>query len=85
MRLNRSGIPPVYAITDIPADGNYSRLVLRLAAAGLRWIQIRVKGESDGRFYEEVHRAVLDSPDVTIIVNDRADIAVATEAQRAQG
>ena len=80
MRLNRSGIPPVYAITDIPADGNYSRLVLRLAAAGLRWIQIRVKGESDGRFYEEVRRAVLDSPDVTIIVNDRADIAVATEA-----
>ena len=80
MRLNRSGIPPVYAITDIPADGNYSRLVSRLAAAGLRWIQIRVKGESDARFYEEVRQSLFDSPDVTLIVNDRADIAMATRA-----
>ncbi|MEO8216585.1 MAG: thiamine phosphate synthase [Acidobacteriota bacterium] len=80
MRLKRADLPPVYAITDIPGDGDYAALAASLAAAGLRWIQIRIKSLSDTDTFRQVNQAVLSAPGATIIINDRTDFAVAAHA-----
>lgn len=78
MRLSRSDVPPLYAITDQPL-GQLVGVVERLAAAGARWIQLRAKGADAGDLHEQARLLVEKlPPSVRLFVNDRADVAAAS-------
>jgi thiamine-phosphate pyrophosphorylase len=80
LRLSRSDVPPLYAITDQPL-GQLASVVQRLAASGVRWIQLRAKGADGGDLYEQSRLLVEKLPsDVRLFVNDRADVAAAAGA-----
>jgi thiamine-phosphate pyrophosphorylase len=75
--LPRSEVPALYAITDA-SRGTHASLAAALSSAGVRWIQIREKEMADRALYEEIRRAMgLVAKDVTVFVNDRADLAIA--------
>jgi thiamine-phosphate pyrophosphorylase len=81
VRLSRSEVPPVYALTDASKAGSRQELIQELITAGVRWIQIREKSIPDIEFYEVVHWAVASLPaKVKLFVNDRLDIALACTA-----
>lgn len=81
MRLSRSDVPPVYALTDASRIGPRQDLIQELITAGVRWIQVREKSIPDIEFYEVVHWAVASLPaKVKLFVNDRLDIALACTA-----
>jgi thiamine-phosphate pyrophosphorylase len=68
---------PLYAIADLTSHPSPVALVEALMAAGIRFVQLRAKGVSSGRFValaREV-KGVTDDHDATLIINDRADIA----------
>lgn len=76
-------IPRVYAITDRQMTGlTHAEQVRRLAAGGIRLVQLRDKTASPREFY----RAAADAVDVAaewgvqLIINDRVDIALAVGA-----
>ncbi|HUF26563.1 MAG TPA: thiamine phosphate synthase [Gemmatimonadaceae bacterium] len=69
------------AITDDLRDGR-DGLVARAEAAvrgGATMVQLRLK-DADGRTLVEVARALVDALTVPVIVNDRADVALAAGA-----
>jgi thiamine-phosphate pyrophosphorylase len=71
----------VLAITDDLRDGR-AGLVERAAAAvrgGATMVQLRLK-DVDGRTLVEVARALVETLPVPVIVNDRADVALASGA-----
>jgi thiamine-phosphate pyrophosphorylase len=73
--LNRSEVPPLYALTrsEPPlAD------VRALVAAGLRWIQIRDKSSPDSVLFEDLRQAKELARNVRLFVNDRVDLALAS-------
>lgn len=73
-------VPPIYAITD-PSRGAHQDLVLALVAAGVQWIQIREKEMPDAVLLMELTSIVRAVPSgVTLLVNDRADLAIASGA-----
>lgn len=76
-------IPRVYAITDRTlTDLSHAEQVRRLAAGGICWIQLRDKTASPREFYDAAQEAmrVAHEHGVTLIVNDRVDIALAVDA-----
>jgi thiamine-phosphate pyrophosphorylase len=76
-------LPRLYAITDTLASGlSHRAQVELLAAGGARLIQLREKRSSPGEFYLAALEAIkaARSLGVTIIVNDRVDIALAIGA-----
>ncbi len=79
-----NGPGPLYPIVDVHDDGDDSGRALALAraliAAGIEVLQIRAKRLSSGAFADLVREAVMAGPDCRIIVNDRADVALAAGA-----
>jgi thiamine-phosphate diphosphorylase len=81
--VTRLALPPLYAIVD-PLDTGRDpvELAAALLAGGARVLQLRLKG-SDARRLLEVARAVrlhTRRAGALLIVNDRADVARAAEA-----
>ena len=76
-------IPKIYAITDTAISGiSHQEQVKRLIDGGIKFIQLREKHASPREFYESAKAAVTlaREHDVTIIINDRVDIALAANA-----
>ncbi|MBI3950509.1 MAG: thiamine phosphate synthase [Acidobacteria bacterium] len=76
-------IPRVYAITDRDMTGlSHAEQVRRLAAGGIRLIQLRDKIASPRQFFQMAQDAVRLARElaVSIIINDRVDIALAVGA-----
>jgi thiamine-phosphate pyrophosphorylase len=81
--IERTQLPKLYAITDARLSGlSHAEQVARLADGGARLIQLREKQASPREFYREAQEAlkVARERNVTLIINDRADIALALEA-----
>lgn len=78
--------PVVYPIIDSDATGSAgsdpARIASALAITGARIVQYRHKGEFGRRQFEEARAAgeVLRKAGVAFVVNDRADIALALDA-----
>jgi len=76
-------LPKIYPITDVSISGlSHLEQVKRLIEGGAQLIQLREKNASPKVFYEsakEVMELVRGSK-VKIIINDRADIALAVKA-----
>lgn len=80
---SRLELPRVYPITDRKLSGlSHAEQVRRLAAAGATLIQLREKSLSAREFYFEACEAVASAREVgvTLLINDRADIALMTGA-----
>lgn len=76
-------LPKVYPITDITLSGlSHAEQVERLAEGGATFIQLREKNLSPSKFFAEAMAAVerARQRSIRVIINDRADIAVATRA-----
>jgi thiamine-phosphate pyrophosphorylase len=76
-------LPQLYAITDMRISGlSHAAQVGQLAAGGATLIQLREKHLAARYFYEEAEAAITTarSLGVKIIVNDRADIVTALQA-----
>jgi thiamine-phosphate pyrophosphorylase len=77
-------LPKLYPITDARLSGlSHAEQVARLAEGGATFIQLREKHLSPREFYREAEAAldvVREHTDVRLIVNDRADIALALGA-----
>lgn len=81
MRLSRSSVPPIYALTDDAARLDSAELVMQLVACGIEWVQIREKNVADADLFRAVSSCVRAvPPHVRIFVNDRPDIALACGA-----
>jgi len=76
-------LPKLYPITDARLSGlSHAEQVTRLRAGGARFIQLREKHLSPREFYDAAE-AALDAArerGVRLIINDRADIALALGA-----
>src|SRR5574337_1803417 len=74
----------VYPIVDTLNDPRRSHVELArcILAAGARLLQLRVKGESTGRFVEIARdvKAISDAHHALLIINDRPDIAKLVDA-----
>lgn len=78
-----SPLPKIYPITDRRLSGlTHSEQVEQLIAGGAGFIQLREKYSSPREFYEDAKKAIeiAHAHDVKIIINDRADIALALKA-----
>ena len=76
-------LPKIYPITDIGFSGlTHAEQVERLAAGGANFIQMREKSLPPAEFFAEAMRAVklARQLSIRIIINDRADVALATKA-----
>jgi thiamine-phosphate pyrophosphorylase len=77
-------LPKLYPITDARLSGlSHAEQVERLSAGGATFIQLREKHLSPREFYHEAAAALevaREHTDVRLIVNDRADIALALGA-----
>jgi thiamine-phosphate diphosphorylase len=76
-------IPKLYPITDRRISGlSHSEQVARLIEGGATFIQLREKNLSPREFYLEAEAAlkIARAHHVNIIINDRADIALALKA-----
>lgn len=79
----RLSLPKIYPITDARLSGlSHAEQVRRLAAGGATFIQLREKHSSPREFYREAVEAlrVARGLGVRLVVNDRADIALALGA-----
>ena len=77
------GLPRVYPITDTQISGlSHAKQVELLADGGATVVQLREKHASPVEFYEQAKAAlkVAQSRGVILIINDRADIALAIGA-----
>ena len=80
---NRFRLPRVYALTDVRLSGiSHAGQVQLLAQGGVSFVQLREKHLPDMEFYEEAKRAlaVAQRNDVRLIINDRAEVALAIGA-----
>jgi thiamine-phosphate pyrophosphorylase len=76
-------LPKLYAITDARLSGlAHAEQVARLADGGARLVQLREKHASPREFFREAESAlrVARARGVTLVVNDRADVALACGA-----
>jgi thiamine-phosphate pyrophosphorylase len=76
-------LPAVYPLTDRAISGlSHAEQVARLCAGGARFIQLREKRLSPRDFYREAEAAlrVAREHGARLIINDRADIALALGA-----
>ncbi len=76
-------LPKIYPITDIGFSGlSHAEQVDRLAAGGATFIQMREKNLTPAEFFRQAMTAVelARQLSVRIIINDRADVALATKA-----
>jgi thiamine-phosphate pyrophosphorylase len=76
-------LPKIYPITDIGFSGlSHAEQVERLAAGGATFVQMREKNLPPAEFFGQAMTAVelARRLSVRIIINDRADIALATKA-----
>jgi thiamine-phosphate pyrophosphorylase len=76
-------LPKLYPITDVRLCGlRHAEQVERLGAGGATLVQLREKQLSAGEFYREALEAlrVARRLGVRLIINDRADIALALKA-----
>jgi thiamine-phosphate pyrophosphorylase len=79
----RIKLPKLYPITDVALSGlSHAEQVKRLCAGGATLVQLREKQMSPREFYEEAKRALLvaRSYGARVIINDRADLALALGA-----
>ena len=78
MTLERSEVPPIYALTRVNGCAADVEMLVR---AGARWIQVRDKISPDAALYAELLRArEAAAGDVRLFVNDRVDLAIASGA-----
>ena len=80
---SRFELPKLYPITDARLSGlSHAEQVARLAEGGARLVQLREKHASPREFYRQAEEAlrVARRRGVRLIVNDRADIALALGA-----
>ncbi len=80
----RIDLPKIYPITDARLSGlSHAEQVRRLAAGGATLIQLREKHLSPREFYREAEDALRVARElgVRLVVNDRADIALALGAK----
>jgi thiamine-phosphate pyrophosphorylase len=81
VRLERSSIPSLYAITAPSGELSIEQVVRQLVAGGARWLQLRAKQVSDAAFFAEASSIAASLPPaVRFFVNDRVDIALAAAA-----
>lgn len=76
-------LPKVYPITDVVLSGlSHLEQVEKLAAGGATLVQLREKRAAPQDFYEAVRRVMefARSAKIKVIINDRADIALAAKA-----
>lgn len=76
-------LPKIYPITDTRLSGlSHAEQVMRMAAGGAKIIQLREKHALPDEFYAEAQKAVeiARRDGIKIIINDRADIALALKA-----
>jgi thiamine-phosphate pyrophosphorylase len=76
-------LPKIYPITDVRLSGlSHTEQVKRLIAGGARFIQLREKFATPREFHDDAREAVRFARDhgCRIIINDRADIALAAGA-----
>jgi thiamine-phosphate pyrophosphorylase len=76
-------VPRLYAITDTRLSGlSHAEQIERLAAGGATFVQLRDKYATPAEFFLESLEAVKAARrlGVTVIINDRVDIALAVEA-----
>jgi thiamine-phosphate pyrophosphorylase len=76
-------LPKLYAITDARLSAlSHAEQIGRLAEGGARLVQLREKHASPRHFYREAREAVrvARARGVKLIINDRADIALALAA-----
>ena len=81
--MTRLILPKLYPLTDARLSGlAHAEQLRRLAAGGATFVQLREKHASPREFYAAAEEAVAAarSLGVTVIVNDRADIALAARA-----
>lgn len=77
------GLPKLYPITDVRLSGlSHAEQVARLGAGGATLVQLREKHLSPREFYDEAERALCVARELgmRLIINDRADIALALHA-----
>jgi thiamine-phosphate pyrophosphorylase len=78
-RQRRAVVPRLYAIADRDAlgDRHLPEAVAAMAAAGVRWIQVRAKGVSGAAAFGLVEACcrALEGTGVTLWVDDRVDLA----------
>jgi len=83
MKDNKLDLPPLYAITDTRLSGlSHTKQVVGLIRGGARLIQIRDKQATADELYRaSVECVAFARPlGVKIIINDRADVALAADA-----
>lgn len=81
MLLNRPEVPPLYALTARSSGRSAPDLVAELVEGGARWIQYREKDLDDRARFQEIERIASSLPAfVRLVVNDRADLALACHA-----
>jgi thiamine-phosphate pyrophosphorylase len=71
-------LPPLYPIIDSQISSHpLDFLMAEFAAAGLPWVQLRLKKANSRQFFDEARRFVVLARrhGMTAIVNDRADLA----------
>ena len=76
-------VPRIYPITDVELAGiSHAEQISLLADAGATFIQLREKHLSPADFYNEAKSALATARErrVTLIINDRVDIAMAIGA-----
>jgi thiamine-phosphate pyrophosphorylase len=87
--MNRAipvNLPRLCAITDraLAGGASHARIVDELLAGGARWLQVREKVLPPREFLEQARAAVsaasTGAPGALVLVNDRADIAMAAGA-----
>ncbi|PYS51901.1 MAG: thiamine phosphate synthase [Acidobacteria bacterium] len=82
----RINLPKLYPITDARLSGlSHAEQVRRLSAGGATFIQLRGKQTDAREFYREAEEALqfARSRNVSLIINDRVDIALALSASGA--
>lgn len=72
----------VYFVCDVPRVPEPAALCARVAEAGVRLVQLRVKGLSDAAAYAVAAQVALElrRRGALLIVNDRVDLALAVDA-----
>src|SRR5215210_1882553 len=81
--MRRLNLPKLYAITDARLSGlTHAGQVARLVAGGAAFVQLREKHAPPREFYHEAEACVRVAHErgIILIVNDRADIALAARA-----
>ena len=76
-------LPKIYPLTDVQLTGlSHAEQVRRLALGGARVIQLREKLMTGSQFYDAATDALTTAREhgVTLIINDRVDIALAVGA-----